>query len=140
MPVASNAIGIAGLDQFVRNLKQLDRDLPKALRLSFNEISKIVVDDAQRLVPSVTGRTRKSLKAKSTQKAARLSGGSNGVPWFGWLDFGGEGRIKGRPAYRPVKKEGRYLYAAYYKHRDEIPALMEQALLEIAQQAGVEID
>lgn len=140
MPVASDAIGIQGLDQFVRNLKQLDRELPKALRLSFNEISKVVVDDAEKRVPSVTGRARKSLKAKSTQKAARLSGGSKGVPYYGWLDFGGEGRVKGRPGKRPVKKEGRFLYASYFQHRDEIPALMEKALLEIATQAGVEVD
>lgn len=140
MPIASDAVGVHGLNEFVKNLKKLDNDLPKALRLSFNEISKVVVDDAEKRIPTVSGRARRSIKAKSTQKAARLSGGSKGVPYYGWLDFGGEGRVKGRPGKRPVKKEGRYLYAAYFKHRDEIPALMEQALLEIAEQAGVEID
>lgn len=138
MPVASNAIGIDGLDQFVKDLKSLDRDLPKALRLSFNEISKIVVDDAQRRVPSVTGAARKSIKAKSTQKAARLAGGAKGVPYYGWLDFGGKGK-GGRPGARPFKKDGRYLYAAYNAHRSEIPELMAQALVDIAQQSGVEI-
>lgn len=140
MPIASNAVGIDGLNEFVRNLKTLDAELPKALRLSLNEISKIIVDTAAGNVPSRTGRTRKSVKARSTAKAARLSGGSKGVPWYGWLDFGGEGRVKGRPGKRPVKKEGRYLYAAYYKHRDEIPELMAAALVEIAHKSGVEID
>lgn len=138
MPTASNAVGIDGLNEFVRNLKTLDNDLPKALRLSFNEVTKVVVNDAAPRVPSKTGRARKSVKAKSTQKAARLSGGSKGVPYYGWLDFGGKGG-KGKANVRPFKKDGRYLYAAYYKHRDEIPALMERALLEIARQSGVEI-
>lgn len=140
MPIASNAVGIDGLNEFIRNLKTLDNDLPKALRLSFNEISKLVVDDAARAIPTRSGAARKSIKARSTAKAARLAGGSKGVPYYGWLDFGGEGRVKGRPGPRPVKKQGRYLYAAYYKHRDEIPDLMAAALVEIAHKSGVEID
>jgi hypothetical protein len=139
MATASDAIAIDGLDQFTRNLKTLGNDLPKALRVAFNQAADIVVQDAKSKVPTKSGKARKSIKAKSTPKAVRLAGGSRSVAYYGWLDHGGMGG-RGKKNARPFKKDGRYLYRAFYDNKEKLPELLEAALLEVARQSGVEID
>lgn len=131
-------IKIDGLAAFSRNLRKLNGDLPKALRLALNEASGLVVDEAARRIPSRTGRTRKSIKAKSTRTLSRIAGGSNRVPWFGWLDFGGR-RGSENKVSRVFRKEGRYLYVAYFNKRDEFDAALTKGLLTVAQSAGIEV-
>ncbi|WP_307962044.1 hypothetical protein [Salinispora arenicola] len=69
-----------------------------------------------------------------------MRAGGKRVPYFAWLDFGGEGRVKGRPAKRPFKQEGRYLWAGYGTNRSEVQRITERALLDAARSAGVEVD
>jgi len=139
--VATEAIKISGLAEFNRSLKQLDSDLPKMLRLAFNGAADVVIGRARPRVPSRTGRAQAALTARSTRTAARVSGGSARAPWYAWLDFGGEGRRRGRPPARPFIKQGRYLYAAYFGLRDsgEFEKILTKALLDVAQQAGLEV-
>jgi hypothetical protein len=134
-------IKIEGLAQFQRNLKTLDRDLPKALRLAFNAAADIVVADARPRVPSKSGKAKGSVKAKSSQTAARVVGGSKRVPYYAWLDFGGRVGPRGS-IQRPFQKEGRYIYAAYFRNRDSgrFQDALEQGLLDVARQAGIELD
>jgi hypothetical protein len=40
---------------------------------------------------------------------------------------------------RPFLKEGRYIYASYFANADEYGKVLEEALLEVARQAGVEV-
>jgi HK97 gp10 family phage protein len=140
--MATEAIKIKGLAEFNRNLKKLDSDLPKALRVALNSAADVIVDAARPRVPRRTGRAAAALKARSTRTAARVSGGSARAPYYAWLDFGGEGRRKGRPSARPFIKQGRYLYAAYYQKRDsgEFEQILTKALLDVATQAGVEVE
>jgi hypothetical protein len=132
-------IKIDGLAQFSRNLRKLNGDLPKALRLALNEATDLVVNEAERRIPSRTGRARKSIKAKSTRTQSRIAGGSNRVPYFGWLDFGGR-RGRESKVSRVYRKEGRYLYAAYFDKQREFDAALTKGLLTVAQQAGIEVD
>lgn len=133
------AIKIDGLAQFTRNLKKLDTDLPKALRVAFNACADIVVQDARQRVPTRSGKAKASVKARSTPTAARVVGGSNKVRYYPWLDFGGT--IKPRQTIRrPFLKEGRYIYAAYYRNENRFGGLVEQSLLDVARQAGIEVD
>lgn len=135
----TDPIKIDGLQQFVRNLKKLDSDLPKALRVAFNDCADIVVQDARPRVPSRSGKAKASVKARSTQTAARVVGGSARVPYYPWLDFGG--RVgKGRSVKRPFLSEGRYIYNAYYRNRDRFAEAVEDALIEAARQAGIEVE
>ncbi|MEH1013046.1 HK97 gp10 family phage protein [Micromonospora sp. CPCC 206060] len=133
-------IRVDGLAQFSRNLRKLDNELPKALRIAMNEGAEIVVDEAVPRIPRVTGAAARSVKARSTRTAVRVSAGSKRVGYFPWLDFGGEGRIKGRPAKREFIKEGRYLWSSYGDRRDEVAAALERALLSVVAAAGVEVD
>jgi hypothetical protein len=138
----TEAIKVVGLAEFQRNLKKLNADLPKALRVALNGAADVIVDSARPRVPRRSGRAAAALKARSTQTAARVSGGSARAPYYPWLDFGGEGRRRGRPAARPFIKQGRYLYAAYYEKRDsgEFEQILTKALLDVAAQAGVEVE
>lgn len=133
-------IKIDGLAAFTRNLRKLDSDLPKTLRVAMNDAAQVVVDWAHPRVPRRSGRAARSLRVASTGKAVRVRAGGKRVPYFAWLDFGGEGRVKGRPAKRPFKKEGRYLWAGYSTNRSEVQRITERALLDAARSAGVEVD
>ena len=132
-------IKIDGLAAFTRNLKKLDSDLPKALRMAFNSCADVVVNDARAGIPTKSGKAKASVKARSTATASRVIGGSRRVPYYPWLDFGG--RVgKGRSVSRPFLKEGRYIYNAYFDNRARYAELVEAALLDVARQAGIEVD
>lgn len=135
----ADPIRIDGLAEFNRNLRKLDSDLPKALRVAMNDAVDIVVDYARPRVPRRTGRAQATIKAKSTRTEARVSAGSKRVPYFPWLDFGGK-TGRNRSVDRPFFKEGRYLYKGLVVKRDEFTARLEQALVGVAESAGVGVD
>jgi len=131
-------IKIDGLAAFSRNLRKLDSNLPKALRIAINDATNLVVDEAAQRIPTRTGRAKASIKAKSTRTESRIAGGSNRVPYYAWLDFGGRtGRRKA--TQRAFLKEGRYLYAAYYDKQREFDAALSKGLLQVAASAGIEV-
>ncbi|MDG4809943.1 HK97 gp10 family phage protein [Micromonospora sp. WMMD1120] len=133
-------IRIEGLNEFNRALKKLDADAPKGLRLAHNEAAQIVVDAARPMMPSRTGRARAAVKARSTRTATRVSAGSARAPYVPWLDYGGEGRVKGRPAHREFRKGGRYVYPAFHAKRDDVQGALAGALLKVVSDAGLEVD
>lgn len=132
-------IQMSGLREFQRALKQMDTDLPKQLRIALNEASGLVIDYASSHMPKVSGKAAASLKARSTQRAARVGLGGKRAPYAPWLDFGGEGRIKGRPSKRPFLKDGRYVYQGLKVKRDEITDVLSKALTDLAKGAGLEV-
>jgi len=135
----TEAIKIDGLAEFVRNLKKLDADLPKALRIGFNDAANIIVDYAKPKVPHKSGRAAGSIRAQSTRTAVRVTEGGKRAPYMPWLDFGGKvGRKKS--VHRPFLKEGRFLYAGLNAERDHVYAAVEAALIDAARSAGVEVD
>jgi hypothetical protein len=139
--VASDPIKIDGLNAFVRNLKKLDSDLPKGVRVAFNSAADIVVQAARPDIPKRTGAAAGSVRARSTQTAARVVGGGAKASYYPWLDFGGKvGR--GKSVARPFYTEGRYIYAAYFRKRDsgEFENVMTSALLDVVRSAGFEVD
>lgn len=133
----ADAIRITGLNEFVRSLKTLNNDLPKVLRVAFNAAGEQIIAEARAKVPTKSGRARASVRASSTQKAFRITGGSKRAPHYAWLDFGGTTPRGGK---RPFLRDGRYIYASYFKHRDELAVRLEAALLDAARAAGVEVD
>ena len=132
-------IKITGLAEFNRNLRKLDSNLPKALRLAQNEAAQIVVDWAQPKVPRRSGKAARSVKAKSTRTAARVEGGGKRVPWYPWLDFGGRVGPK-RSVKRPFDKSGRYIFPGYQHNKDQVHDVLVDALINVAREAGVDVD
>lgn len=132
-------ITITGLREFRKALKSMDTALPKQLRLVLNEAGDLIVKYDQQHMPARTGRARASVKARSSQRAARVAVGGNRAPHVPWLDFGGQGRRKGRPAARPFIKEGRYTYVGLRVHHEQITEIMSAGLAELARTAGLEV-
>lgn len=132
-------IGITGLREFQASLKAMSVDLPKQLRIALNRASGLVIDYAQPRFPHLSGRAAASLKARSSQRLARIALGGKRAPWAPWLDFGGEGRRKGRPPARPFLKEGRYVYVGLRVKRDEITEVLAEALTDLATGAGLDV-
>lgn len=131
-------IKIDGLAEFNRNLRKMDSDLPKALRLAGNEAAQIVVDWARARVPSRSGKARATIKGKSTRTQSRVSGGSQRVSYYPWLDFGGRVGRK-RSVKRPFIKAGRYIYPGYTTNVQQVYDVLVAALLQVAKDAGVEV-
>lgn len=136
--MVAEPIRIDGLAQFTRDLKKLDNDLPKAVRVALNEAVDLVVDYAQPRVPSRSGRARRSIRSKSTRTEARVSGGGKRVPYYGWLDFGGR-TGRSRSVNRPFFKEGRYLWKGLVVKRDELSTRLEKVLVGVVERAGIEV-
>lgn len=135
----AEAIKIDGLAQFSRNLRKLDADLPKALRIALNDAADVIVDYARPRIPKRTGRAASTLKSRSTRTAVRVSAGGRRAPWYPWLDFGGKvGR--NRSVERAFIKEGRYIYKGYFAKRDEFSEVLTRSLLDVARQAGIEVE
>lgn len=132
-------IHIEGLASFSRNLRKLDAEAPKQLRLVFNDAAQLVVAGTRQKFPRRTGRAAGTVKARSTRTAARVSEGSERVSYVPWLDFGGRvGRA--RSITRPFLPQGRYLYKTYYDLRDRggIESALEAGLSKVVSDAGLE--
>ena len=65
--------------------------------------------------------------------------GGQKAPYMPWLDFGGEGKRRGRPAARPFIREGRYVYHALAVRKVEITQIMADGMAELARTAGLEV-
>jgi hypothetical protein len=134
----ADAVRIDGLNEFVRNLKRLDAEVPKALRVALNDAAEIVLGYARARVPKRSGRAAASLKARSTRTAVRVAAGGRKAPYYPWLDFGGRvGRRK--QTKRPFIGDGRYIYPALSAKRGEFEAAVTRALLGAAESAGIEV-
>lgn len=133
-------VEVQGLNELVRALRKMDTDIPKGMRVALNDATKVVTDYAESRIPKRTGAARASIKAKSTTKTARVSGGNRKAPYYGWLDFGGQGRVKGRPAPRPFIKEGRYLWKALDVKRDDFLDALQAGIVAVAEGSGLELD
>lgn len=135
----SDAIRVDGLRQFQKALRDMDADLPKQIRLILNEAAQEVIDYAKPKVPRRTGRAVASIKARSSQREVRIAVGGTKAPYYPWLDFGGEGRRKGRPAERPFIRGGRYLYPGLDARRTEVTEIMAKGMTLLASSAGLDV-
>lgn len=136
----SEVLGVKGLAEFNRSLKRLDSELPKGLRIALNDCSDFLIQKTVPLIPKKTGRAAGSLKARSSRTAVRIGVGGSKAPWYPWLDFGGEGKRKGRPSRREFIKEGRYLYPTLRTNRDHFSQILQGSLEKTARAAGLEVD
>lgn len=134
-----DAVQVTGLKEFQKALRDMDKALPKQLRLVLNDAATVVIDYARPRIPRKTGRAAASITARSSQRLARVAIGGRKAGYYPWLDFGGQGRVKGRPAARPFIKEGRYLYPALRVKKDDLQRTLEQGLTRLATDAGLEV-
>jgi hypothetical protein len=116
----------------------MDGESQKQLKVALDGAATTVAMAAARRVPRKTGKAAASVRARSSQREARVMGGSKKVPYYGWLDFGGRiGRDKSQR--RPFVAGGRYMYPAFSANRDPIYAALQKSLAELARKAGLEV-
>ena len=133
-----DVIKIEGLRELRSSLRKMDAGLPKTLRLAGNRAANVVVDEAKPRVPRLTGRAAASIRVASTQSSVRVRAGSKRVPYYPWLDFGG--RVgPNRSVSRPFLKRGRFIWAAFGDKRDAVERELQDALVDVARTAGVEV-
>lgn len=131
-------IEIGGLAQLNRALRQIDADAPKQLRLAHNAAADLLVDRTRPKIPSKSGAARRSLVARSTRTSARVAAGGRTARYYPWLDFGGQGRIAGRPAPRDFLREGRYVYPTLRLIRADIEQLLSDGVSAVVRGAGLQ--
>lgn len=134
-----DVVQVTGLREFRRSLRDLDRAAPRALRLAGNRAAQLVVDAAVPTVPRKTGKAAASIKARSSQAVTRVVSGGNRAPWMPWLDYGGNVGVNDS-AHRQFMPDGRYVYPAFRRVRDEFSSVLTEALAEIARDTGVVLD
>lgn len=132
-------IRVEGLRELNRALREIDRELPKALRIALNDAVEVIADAAASEVPELTGAAAASIVPRSTRTAARIKAGGRRAEYYPWLDFGGSVGPQ-KSVHRPFIREGRYLFPAYADHRDEMVAKLEEALVDVVQAAGMEAE
>lgn len=137
MPVPE-PIKIDGLREFQKALKDMDGETQKKLKAVLDDAARVVVGGASGRVPSRTGRARASVRARSSQREARVMGGSAKVPYYGFLDFGGSVGPN-KTTKRPFVKEGRYMYPAFHANRDSIYRALQQSIVKLAEEAGLAV-
>ncbi|WP_433368360.1 HK97 gp10 family phage protein [Actinoplanes sp. CA-142083] len=135
--MVDSKIQIEDLNKIGRALRAVDKEAPKGLRIALNSGADLLVEHTRPKIPSRSGAARRSLVARSTRTSARVAVGGKKAPWFPWLDFGGEGRIKGRPAAREFIKEGRYVYPTLAEIRPKIETQLQGALSAVISSAGL---
>jgi hypothetical protein len=104
----------------------------KKLALASEAAAEIVAAGARRLVPTMSGDARRSLKAAGGQ----ITAGGRQAPYFGWLDFGGK---TPRGAVRPFVRSGRYIYPTLAKNDREIQDGLSAKLADLATDAGLDV-
>lgn len=130
-------IRIEGLKEFRAKLRALDKGAPKQLRVAGNAAAGIVVDAARPTVPILKGRAKASIRAASTQSAARVRGGGARAPYLPWLEFGG--RVGRRKSVKRARvKEGRYIWPGFIRRREAVRDELRDALERAARQAGLD--
>lgn len=132
-------VEVEGLRELRARLRRLESTAPRALRVACNAAAQIVVRATVPRIPSGPGQgghVSSNVRARSTQSKARVQAGSARFPYYGWLEFGGQGP-NGRPSLRPFIGGGRYIYRAYGENKPQVARKLEDELRAAARAAGL---
>jgi len=142
-------VKVEGLRELARGFKELEDDLPKALKGELLKVADAAAGMVQQRMPFVSGDAARSVKPRSSTAGASIAVGGRAAPYYPWLDFGGStgrGHRPGVGGSGAIKREwlganvispaGRYLYPAIVEHREEI----EEAALEAVERASRKAD
>lgn len=133
------AFKVEGLREFQAALRAVEDGLQKELRGALNSAAEVVATEARRKVPRRSGRAAASVKAQSSQREAKVIGGSKKAAYYPWLDFGG--RIgRDRATRRPYVQGGRYLFPAFASTRNEVLTALGEAIEDLVRRSGLEIE
>lgn len=134
------AVRVEGLAELRRALTQIDKQLPKNLRVRLKKIGDVVAADARSHMPVKSGRARASVKSGASGNSAYVQEGSQQAPYVPWLDYGGVLKPTGH-RHNTIRRarvpQGRYLYPSIRRNEGRIAAEAVKAFEETARELGL---
>lgn len=127
-------IEVTGDKEFMAGLAKLADLTDHVVMDSETFAAKTVVDVARPNVPRLTGAAASSLRVLDYGDGAAATGGSSAVPYYGWLEFGGDAGIR-HTVHRPVVDKGRYLHPAFLQSFEKIEHKMDELLKDAVKDA-----
>ena len=136
-------VGLAGLADLRKDLRQLDKEAPKMLREELKAVVMAVAKKAAQDVPVRSGKAKRSVKGFTSGNWAGIKGGTKkGVPYYGWLDFGGvlkaTGGRRNTQTQHEAKEGGRYIYPTIAKESKTIQNRLYAAIDKALERADFE--
>lgn len=135
-------IKVDGLAKFRRDLKSIDPELVKELRVELLTIAQGIVSEARQLVPLRSGTAAGSLRAGASGNNAYVAGGKASVPYYGWLDFGSRTPVQGNPRSKGPwagsgagPEGGRFIYPTIKRNERDIEKQAQKAFDKVADAA-----
>lgn len=138
---------MSGVRELRSSLRKVAPALLPELRGEMKAAAEVVAKDARRRVrrsirnpDRSTGRAEKSLRVLAGGNRVYIAGGKQSVPYFGWLDFGGDLKPVGyrkNTQRRSTPHRGRYIYPAIGANIDEVVDGIEKAVDRATRRAGL---
>lgn len=144
------ALRVEGLAQFQAELRRVNRDLPRVLRLAHLDAAELVAEEARgraRARGGVAAKTAPSIKAAGEQRRAKITLGGARFPFALGAEFGGGRHGPGNPTpaggyttqFPPWRGSGGdagyFVYPAIRATRDRFVDAYEQGLAELISRA-----
>jgi phage gpG-like protein len=114
---------VLGLSELERGSKRLFEHIDEHAKTAFRSTADQVATLIGRKQPRLTGRLAASATASGTDKGADVGIGGPGVPYAGWIEFGG---TRGRP----YVSQGRTVYPTAEASKHLFEQAGEQAARE----------
>lgn len=128
---------VTGLRELRAAVKRADADLIPEMREQLRSVGQVVVSDAKRFIPRGKqpwdrhpGRAQDSVRVTVSGTTVYIVGGKKSVPYYAWLEFGGElkpvGRRRNRQ-WRPLYPNGRYIRPAVERNESKVVQAVNEA-------------
>lgn len=149
-------LNLVGLKELRGALRRFGGELPGELREGLKGAADIAVQDIRGQMPKRTGRAASSVRSVSSGNTIFIKGGGARVPYFGWLEFGGNlppRRPRNKKALAwagaahpvasakgpslPKVREGRYIRPTIARRMPEIVEAAADATDEAMRKAGL---
>jgi phage gpG-like protein len=106
-------VEVHGYRELVRGSEQLFERIEEQAPERFEEVADKAASATRSRVPRHSGALAASVTSAGAREGALVGMGGSGVPYAGWIEFGGARRGRGGGiAERPYLARGRYLYPA----------------------------
>jgi len=141
--MVASRIDVDGLKQLLRDVRKVERDLPKAMRRRLVPVSQMVLRGSQQRAQSLGGihahAARRGLRAGATQNTAWVKLLATREPTILGAEFGGGRRRTTRqfPQWRGSGRDaGYFVYPTIRVESDDVIRELEDAARDLIRQAG----
>ena len=130
-------VQIDGLTSLQEAMGRAREGLGPKIQAMLTSASETVAADARQLVPrGSSGLARASLKTSLVSGRPTVTGGSQRVRYFGFLEFGGTVGPK-RSVKRAFVPGGRTIWPSWMRNRQSLLDAMERGLEELTKDSGL---